>query len=134
MTDVEYEGRRLSFAAAGGALTLHAHCVFIGTERIHLGSHVMVSEFTWINAGVATHVGSFVHLANHASIAGGGVCIAEDFAGLSAGAGSSRERSSCTAKGSRIPPFPPRSAPCAARSSISNGTSLSERTRSSIPA
>src|SRR5688572_17988641 len=76
MTDVEYEGRRLSFAAAGSALTLHAHCVFIATERIHLGSHVMVSEFTWINAGVATQVGSFVYRANHASIAGGGVCIA----------------------------------------------------------
>jgi hypothetical protein len=76
MTDVEYEGRRLSFAAAGSALTLHAHCVFIATERIHLGSHVMVSEFTWINAGVVTQVGSFVYRANHASIAGGGVCIA----------------------------------------------------------
>jgi len=83
---IEYAGRQLVFASVGDAITLHPHCVFVAPERIHLRSHVMISEFTWIHGGVATVIGSFVHLANHSSIAGGGVCILEDFVGFSAGA------------------------------------------------
>jgi len=75
-----------AFASLGTAVTLHPQCVFIAPERIHLGSHVMVSEFTWIHGGVRTVIGSFVHLANHTSIAGGGLCLLEDFVGFSAGA------------------------------------------------
>jgi len=86
MKTIEYGAGRLSFGALGSVVTLHPHCVFIDPERIYVGSHVIVSEFTWIHAGVATHIGSFVHLSNHASIAGGGACILEDFSGLSAGA------------------------------------------------
>jgi len=76
----------LEVASCGTAVTLYPSCVFVKPERMHLGSHVIVSEFTWIHAGIATAIGSFVHLANHTSIAGGGVCILEDFVGLSAGA------------------------------------------------
>lgn len=83
---ISYGGASLTFGAMGDAVTLHPQCVFILPERIRFRSHVLVSEFTWIHGGVATVIGSFVHLSNHSSIAGGGACIVEDFAGLSAGA------------------------------------------------
>jgi galactoside O-acetyltransferase len=83
---IVYQGTTLDFASAGAEIVLHPACVFILPERMHLGHHVIVSEFTWIHAGITTVVGSFVHLSNHTSIAGGGVCILEDFVGLSAGA------------------------------------------------
>jgi galactoside O-acetyltransferase len=86
MPAIPYGGGELVLASVGDAVTLHPLCVFVASERLHLGSHVVVSEFTWIHAGVTTVLGSFVHLANHASIAGGGACILEDFVGLSAGA------------------------------------------------
>jgi acetyltransferase-like isoleucine patch superfamily enzyme len=86
MQAIDYGGVPLVFASLGDDVTLHPHCVFVAPERIHLGSRVLVSEFTWIHAGVATVIGSFVHLSSHSSIAGGGACIVEDFVGLSAGA------------------------------------------------
>jgi galactoside O-acetyltransferase len=82
---MDYEGGRLAFAAVGHPITLYPHCVFIASERIHLGSHVVVSEFTCIHGGRGTVIGSFVHVASHSSIAGGGACILEDFVGLSTG-------------------------------------------------
>jgi acetyltransferase-like isoleucine patch superfamily enzyme len=82
---IEYEGGRLEFAALGHPVTLHPHCVFIAADRIHLRSHVIVSEFTCIHGGRGTAIGSFVHVASHSSIAGGGACILEDFVGLSTG-------------------------------------------------
>ncbi len=86
MATIAYEGTALELASVGTHVVLHPQCVFIQSERMHVGHHVKVSEFTWIHAGIATVIGSFVHLANHASIAGGGLCLLEDFVGLSAGA------------------------------------------------
>lgn len=86
MQAIDYGGTRLVFASLGDEVTLHPPCVFVASEHMHVGSRVIVSEFTWIHAGVGTVIGSFVHLSNHSSIAGGGACIVEDFAGLSAGA------------------------------------------------
>ncbi len=86
MPTIEYAGGPLELASVGDAVTLHPLCVFVQSERVRLGSHVIVSEFTWIHGGTATAIGSFVHLANHSSIAGGGLCILEDFVGFSAGA------------------------------------------------
>ena len=83
---VAYEGAPLELAVVGHPVTLHPHCAFIASERIRLGSHVIVSEFSCIHGGRGTVIGSFVHLASHASIAGGGACILEDFVGLSTGA------------------------------------------------
>ena len=75
-----------AFAAVGTDVTVHPHTVFVLPERIRIGSRVVVSEFVWVHGGRSTTIGSFVHLSNHASIAGGGVAILEDFVGLSAGA------------------------------------------------
>jgi acetyltransferase-like isoleucine patch superfamily enzyme len=86
MAAIAYGGGTLELASLGTHVVLHPACVFIQPEHLHLGHHVVVSEFAWIHAGKCTVVGSFVHLANHTSIAGGSVCILEDFVGLSAGA------------------------------------------------
>lgn len=85
MKTLAYGDGTLTFASVGDAVTLYPQCVFIAPERIHLGSHVIVSEFTWIHGGITTVLGNFIHLSNHSSIAGGGVCIVEDFSGTSAG-------------------------------------------------
>jgi galactoside O-acetyltransferase len=85
MPTIDYGGSRVTFASLGTAVTLHPHSVFVVPERIHLASHVMISELGWIHGGRATVVGNFVHLANHVSIGGGGLCLLEDFVGLSAG-------------------------------------------------
>ena len=86
MPAIDYAGGALELAGIGAAVMLHPQCVFVAPERLHLGSHVIVSEFTWIHAGIRTVLGSFIHLANHASIAGGGFGLLEDFVGFSAGA------------------------------------------------
>jgi acetyltransferase-like isoleucine patch superfamily enzyme len=86
MTTIEYGGGSLVFASFGKAVTLHPQCAFISSERIRMASHIIVSEFTWIHGGLTTVIGNFIHLANHTSIGGGGVCLLEDFVGLSAGA------------------------------------------------
>jgi galactoside O-acetyltransferase len=78
-------GGLAAFGSIGTAVTIYPQSVFVAPERIHVGSHVIISEFVWIHGGVTTVVGSFVHISNHASIIGGGACILEDFVGLSAG-------------------------------------------------
>lgn len=73
------------FAARGTDVVLYPHSVFVLPERIHLGSRVIISEFVWIHGGIATAIGSFIHVAPYSSVAGGGTCILEDFCGLGAG-------------------------------------------------
>jgi galactoside O-acetyltransferase len=74
-----------AFASIGTAITVYPQTVFVAPERIHLRSHIIISDFVWIHGGTGTIVGSFVHIANHASIVGGGACILEDFSGMAAG-------------------------------------------------
>jgi galactoside O-acetyltransferase len=73
------------FAERGHDVTLYPHSVFVLPEHIHLGSQVIVSEFVWIHGGIATAIGNFVHVAPYSSVAGGGLCLLEDFSGLGAG-------------------------------------------------
>jgi hypothetical protein len=107
---VQYAGGELVFASVGEAVTLYPQSVFVEPGRIHLMSHVIISELCWLHAGVTTVIGNFVHLANHASIAGGGACILEDFAGFSgvrAAAGGRRRcllQSPCRPRSTARPP------------------------------
>lgn len=54
-------------------------------EMIWLASHIIISEFAYINGGLGVYVGNHVHIAAHTSISGGGYCVMEDFTGISAG-------------------------------------------------
>ncbi len=75
----------ISFAEKGCNVNLYPYIVFANAQNIHLKSKIIISEFCWIHGGIKTLIGNFIHIANHSSIAGGGVCILEDFVGLSAG-------------------------------------------------
>ena len=52
MPAIDYAGGALELASVGAAVTLHPQCVFVAPERLHLGSHVIVSELTWVHAGI----------------------------------------------------------------------------------
>jgi galactoside O-acetyltransferase len=54
-------------------------------EKISIGNSVIIDDFVFIMGGTSTNIGSFVHIATHTSIVGGGELIIEDFAGISGG-------------------------------------------------
>lgn len=73
------------FAEKGGNVVIYPDVTIIRPDNIYLKSHIIISEYVWIIGGIKTIIGNFVHISNHSSISGGGVCIVEDFVGFSAG-------------------------------------------------
>ncbi|MBD2178833.1 acyltransferase [Pseudanabaena sp. FACHB-1998] len=73
------------FGEKGQDITLYPYIVFANPQNIYLKSNVIISEFCWLHGGIKTVIGNFIHIASHCSISGGGLCILEDFVGLSAG-------------------------------------------------
>lgn len=57
----------------------------INQENLTLGSNSQIDDFVFLNAGVKTEIGRFVHIASFCSVIGGGEFVMEDFSGLSAG-------------------------------------------------
>ena len=78
--------KKYSFREAGENITIYEPVTFIGTENMVLRSNIIISEYAYIAAGLGLHIGSFIHIAAHSSISGGGICILEDFVGICAGA------------------------------------------------
>jgi len=75
----------IAFAEKGKNVTLYPSIAFVNPSNIHIKNHVIISEFCWLHGGVKTIIGNFIHISYFSSIAGGGLCIFEDFVGLSAG-------------------------------------------------
>jgi acetyltransferase-like isoleucine patch superfamily enzyme len=75
----------IKFAEKGQNVTLYPYVVFVNPSNIHIKDHVIISEFCWLHGGLKTIIGNFIHISYFSSIAGGGLCIFEDFVGLSAG-------------------------------------------------
>jgi acetyltransferase-like isoleucine patch superfamily enzyme len=75
----------IQFAEKGRNVTLYPYVVFVNPSNIHIKDHVIISEFCWLHGGLKTIIGNFIHISYFSSIAGGGLCIFEDFVGLSAG-------------------------------------------------
>ena len=73
------------FAEIGTNVTIYPQVIFVNEKSFHLKSNIILSEFSWLHGGIKTFIGNFIHIASYCSIEGGGVCILEDFAGLSAG-------------------------------------------------
>jgi len=76
----------IKFARIGKNVDIYQPVSFIKPEKIFLGNNIIISEFAYINGGLGTYVGNHVHIAAQSCISGGGYCIIEDFAGISAGA------------------------------------------------
>jgi len=75
----------LKFAEMGTNVKIYPYVVFINENNIHLKSNIIISEFACIHGGIKSLIGNFIHISSYSSIAGGGVCVLEDFVGLSAG-------------------------------------------------
>jgi galactoside O-acetyltransferase len=76
---------KLKFKAIGENVTIYDPVTFIYPDLIVLNNNIIISEFSFINAGLGLFVGNYIHISPHTSIMGGGYCILEDFVGLSAG-------------------------------------------------
>lgn len=66
-------------------MTIWPWAKIVGAERLEIGNRVIIDDFVFLHAGEHTRIGSFVHIASHVMIAGGGRLVIEDFAGISGG-------------------------------------------------
>lgn len=76
---------RDKFKNIGDFVCIYEPIAIMKPESIWLASHIILSEFAYINGGEGTYIGNHVHIATHTSISGGGTCVMEDFTGISAG-------------------------------------------------
>jgi len=57
----------------------------VNRENLFIDLFSQIDDFVFINAGIKTEIGKFVHIASFCSVIGGGEFYMEDFSGLSAG-------------------------------------------------
>jgi acetyltransferase-like isoleucine patch superfamily enzyme len=62
-----------------GAKIIHA-------ERLTLGEHSTIDDFVFLNCGLGTRLGRYVHVACHASVIGGGELEVGDYGVIATGA------------------------------------------------
>jgi acetyltransferase-like isoleucine patch superfamily enzyme len=74
-----------NFKEVGTKVEIFEPISLINEGAFSIKNHVRLSEFTMISGGLGVYIGNFVHVANHVSIAGGGLCVLEDFVGICAG-------------------------------------------------
>lgn len=80
------EAASSDFAEIGEHVIIYPLAKIIQPARIRLGSHIIIDDFVFIGNHEELILGNHVHIASHASITGGGVCICCDFSGVSSGA------------------------------------------------
>jgi len=74
-----------NFKKVGDNVKIYDPVTFINPDLIILNNNIIVSEFSFINAGQGLFIGNYIHISPYTSISGGGYCILEDFVGLSTG-------------------------------------------------
>jgi acetyltransferase-like isoleucine patch superfamily enzyme len=75
-----------SFKNIGNNVKIYEPVVLIKPESIHLENNIIISEFAYLTGGQGLFIGNNIHIATGVVISGGGICILEDFVGISAGA------------------------------------------------
>ncbi len=76
---------RLQFREIGTDVVIWPMAKIINPEVISICDRVIIDDFVLLMGGKTTRIGSFVHIAAHSSIVGGGEFSMEDFSGLSGG-------------------------------------------------
>lgn len=76
---------RDGLASCGADVTIYRRAQILGREHITIGDRVIIDDYVMIYATAPTRIGSFVHIASHTTVAGGGVFEMGDFSGLSGG-------------------------------------------------
>lgn len=74
-----------NFKEIGDDVEIFEPISLIDKSKFTIKNKVRLSEFSIISGGDGIYIGNFVHVANHVSIVGGGVCVLEDFVGICAG-------------------------------------------------
>jgi galactoside O-acetyltransferase len=75
----------MPFASTGDHVKLYPLTKIVRSHVITIGSHVIIDDFVFLDGGIRTTIGDYVHIAAFTSIMGGGEFVMEDFAGLSGG-------------------------------------------------
>jgi acetyltransferase-like isoleucine patch superfamily enzyme len=75
----------LGFAQIGQDVLIQPLAKIVFPELVSIGDSVIVDDFVLLIGSEKTSIGSFIHIAAHTSIGGGGEFIMEDFSGLSGG-------------------------------------------------
>ena len=73
------------FKLIGDKVIIYDPVTFINPDLIILNNNIIISEFSFINAGQGLFIGNYIHISPFTSIMGDGYCILEDFVGLSSG-------------------------------------------------
>ncbi|MCD4653049.1 acyltransferase [bacterium] len=76
---------KLALRSVGKDVIIWPEAKIVSQDVISIGDSVMIDDFVFIMGGLSTIIGSFVHIASHTSICGGGGFQMEDFSGLSGG-------------------------------------------------
>ncbi|MDP8961090.1 MAG: hypothetical protein M3N32_05680, partial [Actinomycetota bacterium] len=58
----------------------------LNAEHLVLGDHSTIDDFVFLNAGLGTKIGRYVHVGCHASVIGGGTLVIGDYAVVASGA------------------------------------------------
>lgn len=74
----------IGFLALGEDVLISDRASIHGAERIRIGNHVRIDDFSVLSAGVGGfELGNFIHISAHAAMIGSGKIFVSDFCGLS---------------------------------------------------
>lgn len=73
------------FQRVGQDVVIYPLAKIVTPQVISIGDSVSIDDYAFVVGGVQTTIGSFVHVAAHALLGGGGELIMEDFSAVSSG-------------------------------------------------
>ncbi|CAN5739478.1 acyltransferase [soil metagenome] len=77
------ELRSIGFQSVGENVQVSRKCSIYQADKISLGNHVRIDDFTVLSGGSGIEIGSYVHIACFCGLFGGGGIRIGDFSGLS---------------------------------------------------
>lgn len=83
--EVSNQAYGLPFSSIGQDVFVYSYARIVGAEFIAVGDNVIIDDFVLISAKRPSRLGSFVHIASGATLAGSGEIVIDDFAGISSG-------------------------------------------------
>ncbi|MGE3309532.1 MAG: acyltransferase [Limisphaerales bacterium] len=75
----------LGLQSFGRDVSISRRAAIHQADRISLGDHVRIDDFTILTGGAGIEIGSHVHVSAHCALYGGSGIVMEDYSGLSPG-------------------------------------------------
>jgi len=85
MSEARSSAEHFGFRTCGVDVTIYEFVRILDAHLLDVGSHVVIDDFVFIDAGTGSSIGSHVHIASFASLSGGGQFDVGDFAGVATG-------------------------------------------------